>query len=118
MLNNQIYLLTGLIDADTAVVSLLQGFSLPLFLINIDGSIRYTNPAFNQICGFLSNELIGEMPPYSFWPDQPAEFIVSLKKELISREQKLRPSNGADFWVEIRVTPVSNGNDVKYYIAS
>jgi PAS domain S-box-containing protein len=118
MLNNHINLLSGLMDPDTAVVTLLQGMPLPMFLINIDGSIRYVNPAFEEMTGFLAYEMIGSKPPYCFWPEQSAKFISRLKTETFPKDQKLKCKQGQDIWCEVRVTPVSSGNQNRYFMVT
>ncbi|MFN3324351.1 MAG: ATP-binding protein [Bryobacteraceae bacterium] len=39
-----------------------------LALINTSGKIRHVNPAFCRMTGWDRQELIGQAPPYSFWP--------------------------------------------------
>lgn len=118
MPNNQISLLNEQQGIDKTMETLLDGLPLPVYLINIDGGIRYTNPAFNQMTGFSDGELAGDRPPCQFWPEQSRENLTLLLKESKPSKQKLRHKTGASIWVEISVTEVIKDKQTQYYIVS
>ena len=61
-----------------------------------DGRITYVNAAFCQMTGFATNELVGRLPPYPYWPPERVEENMRLlQQELQGRS----PSGG----VEVRL---------------
>jgi PAS domain S-box-containing protein len=41
--------------------------------MDLDGRITYVNAAFCQMTGFPTAELVGQMPPYPYWPPERVE---------------------------------------------
>ena len=64
--------------------------------MDIEGRITYVNPAFCAMTGFNEDELIGQQPPFPYWPpDRMEENTRLLQQELQGRS----PAGG----VEIRI---------------
>ena len=105
--------------------SLLNNALTPILVINPDGSIRYTNPAFEKLTGFSSQELTGQKPPYPYWPQDHIEIYedIVLKAALNQhrgRSEKLFQSKNKDFfWVETLGTPIKDaqGNTDSFLIS-
>jgi len=56
--------------------SLLSNSPNPIVVINPDTSIRYVNPALENLTGFSSAEIIGRKIPYPWWTEELAEEIT------------------------------------------
>ena len=64
--------------------------------MDLDGRITYVNAAFCNLTGFTEPELIGQVPPFPYWPpDRIEENQRLLQQELMGRS----PSSG----VEVRL---------------
>jgi len=95
----------------------------PILVLNFDTSIRYVNPAMEELTGFTSDELVGQKAPYPFWPKRGAKRRRREMKEgmRIGRNSFERPfvaKNGAALWVEITSTPVTHDDHRDYYLAN
>ncbi|MCQ4143465.1 PAS domain-containing methyl-accepting chemotaxis protein [Vogesella sp. AC12] len=87
---------------------------------DLKGRICYANPAFVEISGFTEAELIGQPHNVVRHPDMPAVAFLDLWNT-IKRGQpwqglvKNRAKNGAFYWVDAYVTPLSeNGQHIGY----
>jgi PAS domain S-box-containing protein len=64
--------------------------------MDLEGRITYVNAAFSQMTGFADAELVGQMPPFPYWPpDRIEENSRLLQQELLGRS----PSGG----IEVKV---------------
>lgn len=56
-------------------------------------SITYVNPAFCEMTGWTADELIGQVPPFAFWPEnQKAELTEKMNRALqlnLNQEKKI-----------------------------
>src|SRR3954452_10040285 len=65
-------------------------------VLDLEGRISYVNPAFCAMTGFSENDLIGQLPPFPYWPaERREENARLLEQELQGRS----PSGG----VEVRI---------------
>jgi two-component system, sensor histidine kinase and response regulator len=103
--------------------SLLKESPNPVFVVNPDGSIKYVNPAMENLTGFASAEVIGQKPPHPWWPvemDEQYESadIESRKKELYHLERRYRKKNGEAFWVTATVKAVKEQEEIKFFLVN
>lgn len=60
---------------------------------DMNRSITYVNPAFCEMTGWTAEELIGQMPPFAFWPEnQKAELTEKMNRALqltLNQEKKI-----------------------------
>ena len=47
--------------------ALIEDSPNPIEVINLDGSLRYVNPALERITGYSKAQLLGRKPPYPSW---------------------------------------------------
>ncbi len=81
--------------------------------MDLDGRITYVNRAFCEMTGYAQQELIGQVPPYSYWlPDRIEETMQFLQQELMGRtpsggiEVKVRRKDGEVFDARMYVSPL------------
>jgi len=55
-------------------------------VIDMTGRISYVNPAFCRIVGLTQDELLGQVPPYSYWPPEETELHRLNIKRLLAGE--------------------------------
>jgi PAS domain S-box-containing protein len=82
--------------------------------IDLYGRITYVNHAFCHITGFSEEELIGQLPPYPFWPEGEASernkqtlrdtLAGTAPREVF--ESGLRRKNGETFYAEMLISPL------------
>ena len=66
--NNLLNSLCNTIVADEQLsISYLNEIPNPIVIINPDTSIRYINPAFENLTGYQSQEIVGKKLPYPWW---------------------------------------------------
>ena len=101
--------------------SLLVNSPNPLFVINVDTSIRYVNPSFERLTGFNISELIGKKPPFPWWiKENIEEIIVEFKKAFYQGSQKaeeiFQKKHRERFWVEMSTIPIRRSGELKYLL--
>ncbi len=69
--------------------SLRDNSPYPIMVTNPDTSIRYINPALEKISGFSATELIGQKPPYPFWPRSQANQHMERLSSAIQSNHKI-----------------------------
>ena len=81
--------------------------------MDMEGRISYVNPAFCAMTGFAEADLIGERPPFPYWPhDRRDENARLLEQELQGRsptggiEVKVMRKDGSDFDARMYVSPL------------
>jgi len=103
--------------------SLLKNSPIPMLVINPDTSIKYVNPALEELTGFSAAEVIGGKAPYPWWTEETLEKISgdlaeAMVKGAVRLEELFKKKNGEQFWVEITSTPVRKDGEFKYYLAN
>jgi PAS domain S-box-containing protein len=81
-----------------------------------EGRITYVNPAFCAMTGFSEVELVGQVPPFPYWPqDKIEENLRLIRQELQGKspaggiEVKLRRKDGSLFDARMYVSPLVDG---------
>jgi len=104
-------------------LSLLENSPNPIIVIKPDSSIKYVNPALEEIAGFSSSVLIGEKTPYPWWTEETLEktgrdFQKAMREGAVRLEELFKRKNGERFWVEITSLPITKDGELKYYLAN
>lgn len=89
---------------------------------DLKGTITYVNPAFVEVSGFSSEELVGQNHNIVRHPDMPPAAFKDLWETLKlgrpwSRLVKNRCKNGDYYWVKANVTPIFVGGEVVEYMS-
>ncbi|GAB1386579.1 oxygen sensor histidine kinase FixL [Melaminivora sp.] len=81
--------------------------------LDLQGRITYVNAAFCQMTGWSEAELVGQMPPYSYWPEGEHEHLhARLAEELSGKvapggfQVRVQRRNGAAFDARLYVSPL------------
>jgi PAS domain S-box-containing protein/putative nucleotidyltransferase with HDIG domain len=99
---------------------LMENSPNPILVITPDRSIRYVNPAFLELTGFLLSEINGCKQPYPFWPkDLQQQYIHDCMDSSITKvEGKFQKKNGETFFVMISTKPVIENGRVKFQVVN
>ena len=81
--------------------------------LDLQGRITYVNAAFCQMTGWSEAELVGQLPPYPYWPDTDYETLrAKLNDELSGKtihggfQVRVRRKNGTQFDARLYVSPL------------
>ncbi len=81
--------------------------------LDLQGRITYVNAAFCQMTGWSESELVGQMPPYSYWPEEEHENLhAKLNEELSGKvapggfQVRVQRKNGMAFDARLYVSPL------------
>ena len=81
--------------------------------LDLEGRITYVNAAFCQMTGWSEAELVGQMPPYSYWPESDHESLhAKLRDELSGKtiqggfQVRVRRKSGTLFDARLYVSPL------------
>jgi len=81
--------------------------------LDLNGKITYVNAAFCQMTGWTEEELVGQMPPFPYWPDSDHETLrARLQDELSGKsiaggfQVRVRRKSGSVFDARLYVSPL------------
>lgn len=102
---------------------LLKNSPNAIAVLNPDTSIKYINPAFEKLTGFMSGEIIGIKSPYPWWDKNEISEILKVFSKLTSgelskSELSYRSKKGKELKVIVSCTIFKEGGKVRYYIAN
>ena len=109
-------------ESEAFSASLVSHSSYATMAINPDTSIRYVNPALEELTGFSAAELVGTKAPYPFSTEETLEqtgrdFPAAMQHGAQRLEQLFQTKAGQRFWVEITSTPIQRDGQLDYYFA-
>ena len=81
--------------------------------LDMQGRITYVNAAFCQMTGWSEKELVGQTPPFPYWPDEDMELLQARLKEEISGKTvsggfhvRVKRKSGVLFDARLYVSPL------------
>lgn len=81
--------------------------------LDLQGRITYVNAAFCQMTGWSEADLVGQLPPYCYWPESEHESLrAKLAEELSGKtvpggfQVRVQRKNGALFDARLYVSPL------------
>ena len=81
--------------------------------LDLNGTITYVNAAFCQMTGWTEEELVGQKPPFPYWPDADHESLhARLQDELSGKsipggfQVRVRRKSGTVFDARLYVSPL------------
>ncbi len=110
-------------ESEAFNASILEASPYPINVFNPDYSIRYVNPAFQELTGYSEEYLIGQKPPYPYWPDDMTqqavdEFYVNMTRGTRDQEGRFIRKDGSEFLVLIASTPVIKDGRILYILTN
>jgi PAS domain S-box-containing protein len=95
----------------------------PMMVINPDTSVKYVNPAFEQLTGFSTTEITGKKPPFPWWPQKERiklarDFEQALHTGLRGIRERFTKKNGDEFWVKKTFVPVVKNGECQFYLGN
>ena len=102
--------------------SLLNQAPNPIVVTNLDTSVKYVNPALEELLGYSAGELIGRKAPYPWWPPDCAQrYLGEIKKttgrERINQERYFIKKNGEGVWISWYLRHIKQDGITRYYIS-
>ncbi|HSW57353.1 MAG TPA: PAS domain S-box protein [Dehalococcoidales bacterium] len=110
-------------ESEAFNASLLEHAPNPVLVVNPDYSVRYVNPAFEQLTGFSSREVVGLKPPYPWWllkEDGSPQFNhpVPREREVTGVENRVQKKNGEIFWISLSLRQAREQGRLLYFIGN
>jgi len=96
--------------------SMFNDSPIPILIINRDKTIRYLNPAFEELTGFSMKDLINRNVPYPWWTRTSLEEMPY--NEIRNIERFYQKKNGKHFWVEVTSFPIKIGDEITFFLSS
>ncbi|WP_343590422.1 PAS domain S-box protein [Paracidovorax wautersii] len=88
--------------------------------LDMHGRITYVNAAFCQMTGWSEAELVGQMPPYSYWPESDHENLhAKLRDEMSGKhfaggfQVRVKRRSGTLFDARLYVSPLVDAHGVQ-----
>jgi PAS domain S-box-containing protein len=102
---------------------LLENSPNPIFVLNPDTSVRYVNPAFENLTGFKLDSIVGKKAPYPWWlKEESKATTLGLKNAMVSggkRSEKIfQKKDGERFCVALNSAPVVYRKKLLYFLIS
>ncbi len=105
--------------------SIMKSSPNPILVFNADAgaSIRYVNPALEELVGISSEELIGKEIPHPWWPEEIYEermalFRTVMKKGTYRQDTQIKNKKGERLWIEMTSIPIRRNGEIQYYLAN
>ena len=104
-------------------MNLLNNSPNSIVVLNADSSIKYINPAFEKMTGFLLAEAAGIKPPFPWWVKESHAGTSGFLKKILDGVEKrseiqYQTKNGKKFWVLIDTTIQKKEDEIVYIIAN
>ena len=104
-----------------------QGYTFPadqtlVSVTDTKGRITYCNPAFVEVSGYTTAELLGQPHNLVRHPDMPEEAFRDMWDTIQAKQPwtglvKNRRKNGDYYWVRANATPMVDGNQITGYLS-
>jgi len=110
-------------QSEEASSALLKNAPHPLLALNADTSIKYLNPALEELSGYSLSEVIGLKAPYPWWTEETwdktnQDLREAMRNGVTGKEELFQKKSGERFWVNINATPVIIDGEYKYFLAN
>ena len=111
----------ALLESQQFNASLLENAPHATVVINPDTSVKYVNPAWEQLNGWTLAEIAGTKSPYPWWPSQFRDAFAAGFKEAMQQgsgkaEIVTQKKNGEMYWIDMNWAPVMNNGELLYLL--
>lgn len=101
--------------------SLMENSPNPIYVLKEDFSLKYANPAMENLVGLKLDELLGKKAPFPWWPEKlKSKYIKSfredMKEGITGRELLIVNNMGEEFWIKTYNKLVLADEKLKYVI--
>lgn len=91
------------------------------FALTRDGEIVQVNPALCAITGFTAAELLGQRPPFSFWPPESREANAEILRDVVAAgggafDIELTRADGTRFPANISAVTTDLGDGSRWFL--
>ena len=100
---------------------LLNNSPIPIIVFNPDTSIKFVNPALENLTGFSASDLLNRKAPYPWWTENEEQYEILqeiMRHGARRREMIFRNRAGKRIWVEVTSNAVTRGEKVNYYMSN
>jgi two-component system NtrC family sensor kinase len=102
---------------------LLENSPNPISVLNPDTSVRYVNPAFENLTGYKLAEIAGRKAPFPWWPEDQKDMLGSGLKNAMATggkasEHVFSKKDGEPFCVALSSAPVMHRGKLLYFLLS
>jgi two-component system NtrC family sensor kinase len=113
--------LEALKESQGFISSLLENAPHATIVINPDTSIRYVNPAWEEINGWRLDEIIGLKTPYPWWPEEQKEefsknFQLAMERGSGKGEVVAVKRSGERYWIAMNWTSIYKDGEMQYML--
>ena len=110
-------------ESEAFSASLVSHSSYPTIAVNPDTSIRYVNPALEELTGFSAAELVGTKAPYPFGTEETREqtgrdLAAAMQQGTQRVEELFQTKSGERFWAEITSMAIERDGQLDYYFVN
>jgi PAS domain S-box-containing protein len=114
---------TALKESEAFNARLLHDAPNPILLADAEKKIHYVNPAFEKLTEYSAAEVIGQLPPFPWWPRdkydqynkdkdrQPGESANNDERVFVKK-------SGREFWAKINVQSIYEEGSLKFILAN
>ncbi len=108
-------------ESEKFTSSLMENAPHATMVINPDTSIRYVNPAWEELNGWTASEIIGTKAPYPYWPDEFKEefheaFEEAMKQGKGNGEIFAQKKNGEIYWINMNWAWVTHNGELQHLL--
>lgn len=98
--------------------SVLTNSPVSIVVTNPDATVRFINPAFERLTGYKSEELLGQISPYSWiltceYDNYVTNGNLSINS-IQTLEEQLQKKSGEPFLTEVTIVPIIENDGMKY----
>ncbi|OGN98610.1 MAG: hypothetical protein A2Y89_03700 [Chloroflexi bacterium RBG_13_51_18] len=113
----------ALLESQQFNASLLENAPHATVVFNPDTSVKYVNPAWEQLNGWTLSEIAGTKMPYPWWPAEFRDVSMKYFKEAMKQgsgkaEVISQKKNGEIYWITINWASVINDGELLYLLVN
>jgi PAS domain S-box-containing protein len=111
-------------ESEAYSLGLISNAPNPILVTNVDGSIKSVNQAFEKLTGYCSQELVGILAPYPWWPANLQTLFLtedqqSWGNQIARLERQYQKKNGQGFWISLSISTIrDDSGNIRYFVSN